>query len=80
MIKIYAIKDTVAGTMGQPFYEKNRAMAIRSATASANNNEGIKAIAKDLTLFELGEYDEETGQIVSNVEFVINVIDLIKEL
>lgn len=79
MIKIYAIKDNVAGTMGMPFYEKNRAIAIRSTTASANNSEGIKQIAKDLTLYELGEFNEETGEIFSNVEFVINVIDLIKE-
>lgn len=79
MIKIYAIKDNIAGTMGMPFYEKNRAIAIRSITSSANTNEGIKQIAKDLTLYELGEFNEETGEILSNVEFVINVIDIIKE-
>ena len=77
-MKIYAIKDTVAGVFNLPFYQKNNAVAIRALTQAVNSNENneIKQNVGDLQLYCLGELNQETGDITANIEFIINLVDL----
>ena len=67
-INIYAVKDTVVGAMMNPFYMHNDEQAKRSFKNACNNeaNEFAK-IKKDLQLFKLGNYDDETGNIESKI-------------
>lgn len=78
-MKIYAIKDTIVGAFTAPFYQKNNSVAIRTITNAINNERELQNNAKDLQLYCLGEFNEETGEIQSNVEFIINIIDLTKQ-
>lgn len=70
--KLYAIKDTVQGEMMNPFLLRNAEEAKR-AFGQAVNSKGDHQVSiyyKDMQLFELGEYDSNTGEISSNVEYV----------
>lgn len=64
MAKIYTVHDAKAAFYGQPFYARTNAEAIRSFTQLVNDPQHqIGAHHADFTLFELGEYNEQTGEI-----------------
>ena len=62
--KIYSIKDTKIG-FGQPFTMINNAVAIRafSNMAQAEQPNQVNTYPEDKELWELGEFDTETGKI-----------------
>lgn len=71
---IYAVKDTIQGAFMNPFYLQNDNVAMRSFknTIQSETMNQIKMNAKDMQLFKLGEYEEATGEIVSDVQFLVN--------
>lgn len=71
---IYSIKDTIQGAFMNPFYLTNDNVAMRSFknTIQSETMNNIKMNAKDMQLFRLGEYEEETGVIKSEIEFLVN--------
>lgn len=72
-LKIYAIKDTVVGSYMNPFYLHNNNEAKRAfKNAIKDERSEANKTYKDLQLYCLGTYNNETGQIESNVEFVMN--------
>lgn len=72
-LNIYSVKDVVVGEMGNPFYLNNDEMAKRSFKQAINNDQSQLAINyTDMQLYKLGELDTVTGEIVSNVEFIMN--------
>ena len=72
-LNIYSVKDVVVGEMGNPFYLNNDEMAKRSFKQAINNDQSQIAINyTDMQLYKLGELDTVTGEIVSNVEFIMN--------
>lgn len=78
--KIYSIKDTKVGFM-QPFYQANQAVAIRAFNNAVNAKEinNINQNADDMELWELGEFDDQTGEIKSEVKYIVKANDLIKK-
>lgn len=64
---IYAIKDQVTGLFGEPWLAVNTGAAVRRFNFCCEN---AKLIANDSMLYRLGEFDGETGEIVSKVEFM----------
>lgn len=77
-LKLYAIKDTVQGEMMNPFLLRNAEEAKRAFGQAVNSkgNHQVSIYYKDMQLFELGEYDSNTGNITSNVEFVCSGQDV----
>lgn len=75
--KIYSIKDTKIGFM-QPFYQSNDAVAVRAINNAVNAKEinNINQNADDMELWKLGEFDDQTGQITSDIKFIVKAIDL----
>lgn len=72
---IYAFKDTKIGFM-QPFLQQNQSVAVRTLRMAANDEHSqIKNMAEDIQLYQLGTYDDETGEIVPIVKFIANAID-----
>lgn len=76
-INIYCIKDTVVGEYESPFYMKNNGTAIRACSDTIA--QGKLPNAKDKQLYCLGEFDTETAVITSEVKFVCNLADFVKE-
>lgn len=83
MIKIYSILDKIPGVYSNPFYLKSNAVALREIKYLINEEKQpniFNTNIKDKALFCLGEFNEESGEIISKKpEFIINLIDLKEE-
>lgn len=78
---IYVIKDTVVGAYQNPFYLHNNAEAMRTVKSALNTKENnpLKENAGDKQLYTLGTYNDKTGEIISNVQFMANLTDLMEK-
>ena len=76
-LKIYAIKDTKVGFM-QPFYQANNAVAIRAFTNAVNAEQtnNINQNLDDMELWHLGEYNDDTGEIKSDIQYLCKANDV----
>lgn len=64
---MFSIRDSAADAYGRPFFMTSVGIAIRSFTDEINRAAEDNQIYKhpeDFDLFELGEFDDETGRIV----------------
>ena len=74
---IYSVKDVKMGFM-TPIYQKNDAVAVRDLSNVVNdktNKTFISENYEDVELYKLGEFDEETGEIIPEVKFIIAARD-----
>lgn len=72
-LNIYSVKDVIVGEMGNPFYLNNDEQAKRSFKQAINNDQSQIGINyTDMQLYRLGEINMVTGEIVSNVEFIMS--------
>ena len=72
---MYAFRDTKIGYM-QPFLQQNEAVALRTLKIAVNDEKSqIRAMAEDIQLYQVGTFDDETGEIKANLKFVANAID-----
>jgi hypothetical protein len=61
-MRVYTIKDQVAGESGPLFFAKNEKIAIRNFTSLM-----AKSPSKDdYTLYEIGQYDPETLKLTGH--------------
>ena len=77
MTHLYQIKDAKAGFIGAPFKQPNNGFAIRSFAETVNQDAFISAHAEDYQLFYIGEQDENTAEITSNVVFLENASNVV---
>ncbi len=67
-MKMFAIHDSKAEAFNVPFSLPNEALAVREFTALVNSPDSqIGQFPEDYTLFEVGEYDTQSGKIESTV-------------
>lgn len=75
MIKnLYSIKDSKVG-YGQPFISHSDATAIRELHSAVNSPRGTTMIAEcpeDFSLYALGSFNTDTGELISKCEFICN--------
>ncbi|UPW36501.1 nonstructural protein [Peromfec virus RodF8_36] len=72
-LNIYAIKDTIVGSFMNPFYLQNDEQAKRSFKLATNDEKSdYSKIKKDLQLFKIGTFDDESGIIENEITFLIN--------
>lgn len=65
MLKIFTIHDSKAEAYLQPFFAPTTATAQRSFEAAANDQKSdFHRYAGDYTLFEVGTYDTDTGELI----------------
>lgn len=75
--KLYQIKDTKVGFVGAPFVQPNNAFAIRTFGEQVNKDKFLCDHAEDYQLFYMGEQDENTGVITSDVVFLENATNVV---
>ena len=76
---VFVIKDTKAGYYHPPSFYRNAAEAVRACTNSVNGQKDslFAKNAEDFVLFQIGEYSEQTGQIIPcDKKHVADIIDL----
>lgn len=63
-IMIYSVYDSKTGVFGQPNFLINRGAALRAWQEAANDNQSnIGKYPADFTMFEIGYWDDETGNV-----------------
>lgn len=77
---VYAVKDSKTGAFWRPFTHVNDATAHREFSNMVNdrNNDFMQQNYGDLTLYKLGEFDDLSGELCSNVSFLCNACDVKK--
>ena len=64
ILKIYTIHDVASGVYMQPFCQIGRGVAIRAFSDSVKDkNHMFARHPGDYTLFEIGEYDDQTARM-----------------
>ena len=75
---LYAVKDTKVGFM-PPFIQVNEAVAVREFGNMINKvGSQLNINYNDMELYELGSFDLNNGDIVSDVRYVIKGADVYK--
>lgn len=67
----YCVKDELANEFLLPGLFKDENLAKRSFKTEVCNNPLWKENSSDFSLFGLGTFDNETGEIVSKVEKIV---------
>ena len=62
LLKIFSVYDSKVGAYMQPFFMRSKGEAIRGFTEIANDGKSsISVHPEDYTLFELGEFFDDSG-------------------
>ena len=76
-LEIYAIKDTVVGTFKNPFYLHNVNEAKRILAGQIRQDQELKFTASDYQLWNLGVFDDQTGEIEYKPEYICSLNELV---
>lgn len=82
ILYICSIRDSATETFARPIFVQNSRIAVRSFTDEVNRAEANNDLNKhpdDFTLFELGTFDDQTGQFSGNIVQLARAKDIIKE-
>lgn len=65
-LKVFSVRDSKAEAFMRPFFAPTRGMAMRSFSDAINGSDGdpLSKHPEDYCLFELGEFDEVSGELV----------------
>lgn len=62
---VVAVRDRAMDAFGQPFFVPSVGLAVRSFGDEINNPDGAMfKHPEDFDLYQIGEYEEETGRLV----------------
>lgn len=82
ILKIFAIRDNKAEAFNTPFFTPTKGLAIRSFQEAVNDkNTPFSKYPDDFTMFELGSFDDNTGELtmLSPILAVSNALELVTE-
>lgn len=83
LVQIFSVYDIKSKSFGQPFYSLTRGTAIRSFTDLVNDPQtSINKYPDDFTLFEIGTFDDNSGEILPSSDgkqSVINALEVLLE-
>lgn len=83
IVNIYGYRDVQVGAFQKPFYDLSEPKIFRTIiarmVAGMSAEELAKSHVKDLELYSLGQFDDESGLIVSKPVFLVRLSDYIKE-
>lgn len=77
-LQVYSIFDNAFCAYMQPSYYPTKLVAIREFSDQVNKSEKLKEHAADYSLFKLGEFDDESGQFVNDLEKVANALEFLE--
>jgi len=79
--KIFAIRDIKAGNYATPFFMPSNGLAIRAFSDLVSDPKTtINRHPDDFQLFVIGEYDDNSGEIISTKpEFLSNASEYLKK-
>lgn len=83
-LKVFSVFDSKAAYFGQPFFDQSENSAIRNfadaVNDSSNPNNMWNKHPEDFSLFNIGEFDNETGQIEKQLPLSVITASAIKSI
>lgn len=79
-MKLFAVRDVKADSFGAPLSIATRGLAVRSfQDACLRKDSDLSKYPQDYMLFELGEYDPNSGRLSSNSVpvFIASAVEVI---
>lgn len=75
-MKLFSLKDVLVG-FNQPFMAASQAVAVRNLRNMVNSSSKntIQEVVSDIELWQLGEFDQDTGELKASLEFVCRAVD-----
>lgn len=70
MSYVFSVFDSKPAFFGTPFIDQRKESAIRAFADAVNSpdpNNGFKRHPEDYSLFVLGEFDNETGELIPQI-------------
>jgi hypothetical protein len=65
IFKCFSIFDSKIGSYSKPVFLRSKGEAIRAVTSEVQSKESeLSKYPADFTLFEVGEYDDDTGTMI----------------
>lgn len=83
MMKIYSVFDAKLATFGRPWFQMRDAAALREFSDAVNDtsnpNNQWHSHPEDFSLFRIGEYDDQSGEIIPcTPESLVTASSLVK--
>lgn len=75
-MKIFALYDTGIESHAQPFFQPNAHAALRVVKANMTQDSMLAQHPEDFELYELGDFNEQTGELTSKRERVARLKDI----
>lgn len=77
-LKIYSVRDSKTEAFARPFFLQNDQVMHRAILGAKMDTESaMSKHAEDYSVYEIGTFDEDSGQIESKPpEFKLNLIDI----
>lgn len=79
VLSLFSIRDIKASQFLTPFYSQNVSLASRECHSTVNSGNPENVICKypeDFELYEIGQFDSDTGKIVTSVEGIKFITNL----
>ncbi|WNK12454.1 MAG: nonstructural protein [Microvirus sp.] len=69
---VYSVFDIKAASYAQPFFSQSHATAIRAFSGAVNDpGTMLNRHPEDFTLNHIGEFDDQTGEVIPSTMFVL---------
>lgn len=82
IVNIYTFRDIQVPVFQKPFYDTNEPEKVQKMTARriaiSTPEEVVKNHLVDLELYYLGQFDDESGVIISDVKFLLRCSDYVR--
>lgn len=80
-MQMFAIFDKASASFSRPFFELTKGLAIRTFTDAVNDaNSPFGKYPQDFTLFYLGVFDDQSGELVgSSPDRVILASEVVRQ-
>lgn len=83
IVNVYTFRDIQVPVFQKPFYDTNEPDKVQKMTARriaiSTPEEVVKNHLADLELYYLGQFDDESGEIRSDVKFLLRCGDYIRK-
>ena len=80
-MKIYAIKDCKIGFSNSIFLKTSDELALRDFTILVNQpGTTVQMFPADFELYCVGDYDQNSGVIISDIRFISNALSLVGKI